>query len=84
MHQSGDPIGTRSLSVSKTVATQFSNRAGNIIFCPMIRTRHLFVLVTFLLSVLFYVDRVCISAAKGPIGHDLNLSDTQMGHLVDD
>lgn len=34
----------------------------------MIRTRHLLVLSTFLLSALLYVDRVCISAAKEAIG----------------
>ena len=48
----------------------------------MIRTRHLLVLSTFLLSVLLYVDRVCISAAKGAIGRDLDLSDTQMGWVL--
>jgi len=34
---------------------------------------------TFLLSVLLYVDRVCISAAKKEVAEDLSLSDLQMG-----
>jgi MFS transporter, ACS family, glucarate transporter len=33
----------------------------------------------FLLSLITYIDRACISTAKGPIAHDLNLSDQQMG-----
>jgi len=41
--------------------------------------RSFIVLATFFLSVLLYVDRVCISAAKGPISTDLELSETQMG-----
>lgn len=44
--------------------------------------RHWLVAGTFCLSVLLYVDRVCISAAKGPISRDLNLSDTQMGWVL--
>ncbi|SMP58710.1 MFS transporter, ACS family, glucarate transporter [Neorhodopirellula lusitana] len=34
---------------------------------------------TFLLSVLLYVDRVCISAAKSDVTAELSLSDQQMG-----
>jgi ACS family glucarate transporter-like MFS transporter len=41
--------------------------------------RALLVFATFLLSVLLYVDRVCISAAKKDISTDLELSDQQMG-----
>ncbi len=41
--------------------------------------RWLIVLATFLLSVLLYVDRVCISAAKDVVATDLRLSETQMG-----
>lgn len=41
--------------------------------------RSLLVCATFLLSVLLYVDRVCISAAKGSVAADLSLTDTQMG-----
>ena len=41
--------------------------------------RWLIVLTTFLLSVLLYVDRVCISVAKDSVASDLSLSDTQMG-----
>ena len=32
-----------------------------------------------MLSVLLYVDRVCISSAKGSVSTDLGLSETQMG-----
>ena len=45
----------------------------------MIPTRYLLVLGTFLLAVLLYVDRVCISTAKGPITTELKLSDTEFG-----
>lgn len=41
--------------------------------------RWFIVLATFLLSVLLYVDRVCISAAKDSVSRDLALSETQMG-----
>ncbi|MEL6107987.1 MAG: MFS transporter [Planctomycetota bacterium] len=41
--------------------------------------RWLIVLATFLLSVLLYVDRVCISAAKEDVARDLSLSEIQMG-----
>lgn len=41
--------------------------------------RSLLVAATFLLSVLLYVDRVCISAAKKDVAADLSLSDQQMG-----
>lgn len=37
---------------------------------------------TFLLSVLLYIDRVCISVAKEPIAGALNLSDTQIGWVL--
>lgn len=40
------------------------------------------VLSTFLLSVLLYIDRVCISVAKDPIASALNLSDTQIGWVL--
>lgn len=40
------------------------------------------VLLTFLLSILLYVDRVCISAAEGPISSDLGFSDKQMGWIL--
>ncbi len=48
----------------------------------MIPTRHLLVFETFLLAVLLYVDRVCISTAKEPITRDLKLSDTEFGWAV--
>jgi len=44
--------------------------------------RALVVTGTFLLSVLLYVDRVCISTAKGPITAELGLSDTQFGWVM--
>ncbi len=44
--------------------------------------RYLLVTGTFLLSVLLYIDRVCISAAKDPISSDLGLSNTQMGWVL--
>ena len=44
--------------------------------------RHLLVLGTFLLAMLLYVDRVCISAAKDAITADLQLSDTQFGWVL--
>jgi ACS family glucarate transporter-like MFS transporter len=41
--------------------------------------RHLLIAGTFLLALLLYVDRVCISAAKGPMCHDLGLTDREFG-----
>ena len=41
--------------------------------------RWVIVLATFLLSVLLYVDRVCISAAKDEVASDLSLTQIQMG-----
>jgi len=48
----------------------------------MIPKRHLLLLGTFLLSVLLYVDRACISTAKSEITRDLSLSDTQWGWVM--
>lgn len=48
----------------------------------MIPKRYLVVTGTFLLSVLLYVDRVCISTAKGQITTDLGLTDTQFGVVM--
>lgn len=48
----------------------------------MIGRRHLLVLGTFLLAVLLYVDRVCISTAKGPVTAELRLSDTEFGWVL--
>ena len=45
----------------------------------MMPKRFLLIFGTFLLSVLLYIDRVCISAAKEPITGDLGLSDTEFG-----
>jgi len=41
--------------------------------------RYLLLVATFLLSVLLYVDRACISVAKESISSDLQLSEQQMG-----
>ncbi|MBI4578861.1 MAG: MFS transporter [Planctomycetes bacterium] len=43
--------------------------------------RHLLVIIMFLLSMLLYVDRVCISSAKDAIAGDLSLSEKQMGWI---
>ena len=48
----------------------------------VIPKRFLLILGTFLLSVLLYVDRVCISAAEGPITSDLGLSETEFGWVM--
>lgn len=45
-------------------------------------TRFFVVVATFLLSFLLYVDRTCISTAKGPIMEDLGLSDAQFGWIM--
>jgi len=44
--------------------------------------RFVLVTATFLLSLLLYVDRVCISTAKQPIMDDLGLTDTQFGWVL--
>jgi len=48
----------------------------------VIPTRYWLVFGMFLLSMLLYVDRVCISSAKSNIASDLQLSDTQMGWVL--
>jgi ACS family glucarate transporter-like MFS transporter len=48
----------------------------------MIPRRALVVTGTFLLSVLLYVDRVCISTAQGPITKELSLTATQFGWVM--
>lgn len=48
----------------------------------LIPTRYWLVFGTFLLSLLLYIDRVCISAAKGPISSSLGLSEIQMGWVL--
>jgi MFS transporter, ACS family, glucarate transporter len=49
---------------------------------PLVPTRYWLVCGMFLLSMLLYVDRVCISSAKSNIAADLRLSDTQMGWVL--
>ncbi len=44
--------------------------------------RFCFVLGTFSLSLLLYIDRTCISVAKDPIAKSLGLTDTQMGWVL--
>ena len=44
--------------------------------------RHVLVVATFLLSLLLYIDRVCISTAKQPIIDDLGLTDTEFGWIL--
>lgn len=44
--------------------------------------RYLLVCVTFFLSLLLYIDRACISVAKGDITSDLDLSDKQIGWVL--
>jgi MFS family permease len=44
--------------------------------------RYWLVVGMFLLSMLLYVDRVCISAAKKDIASELHLSETQMGWIL--
>lgn len=48
----------------------------------MIPKRFLLVTGTFSLAVLLYVDRVCISTAKGPITSELGLTDQQFGWVL--
>lgn len=49
---------------------------------PLIPTRYWLVFGMFLLSMLLYVDRVCISSAKSEIALDLSLTDKQMGWVL--
>lgn len=44
--------------------------------------RYFMVMGTFLLSLLLYIDRVCISVAKEPISGALGLSEVQMGWVL--
>jgi ACS family glucarate transporter-like MFS transporter len=48
----------------------------------MIKGRYVVALGMFLLSLLLYIDRVCISAAKDAIAGDLHLSDKAMGWVL--
>ena len=48
----------------------------------MVPQRYLVVGFTFMLSLLLYVDRVCISAAKDPISQTLGFTDIQMGWIL--
>ncbi|MGB3585506.1 MAG: MFS transporter [Tunicatimonas sp.] len=44
--------------------------------------RYWMVVGTFLLALLLYIDRICISVAKEPIAESLQLSDEQMGWVL--
>lgn len=46
------------------------------------KDRHWVAVGMFLLALLLYIDRVCISVAKDPIAGDLNLSDKSMGWIL--
>ncbi|MEM8526222.1 MAG: MFS transporter [Bacteroidota bacterium] len=46
------------------------------------RGRHFVALGMFLLALLLYIDRVCISVAKDPIAGELGLSDKAMGWVL--
>jgi len=48
----------------------------------MIARRHLLIVSTFLLSVLLYVDRTCISTAKDAVSADLGLSKEQWSWVL--
>lgn len=48
----------------------------------LVPVRFLLVFISFTLTLLLYIDRVGISAAKGAIAEDLDLSDTQMGWVM--
>jgi ACS family glucarate transporter-like MFS transporter len=48
----------------------------------LIKGRYIFVLGTFFLTLLLYVDRICISVAKDPISESLDLSKEQMGWVL--
>jgi ACS family glucarate transporter-like MFS transporter len=47
-----------------------------------IQRRYILVTGTFILSLLLYIDRACISVAKDPIAQTLGLSDSQMGWVL--
>ncbi|MEM8914050.1 MAG: MFS transporter, partial [Planctomycetota bacterium] len=44
--------------------------------------RFLLIVGAFVISVLMWVDRACISAAKGDMQNDLGMTDTQMGWIM--
>jgi ACS family glucarate transporter-like MFS transporter len=48
----------------------------------LFKGRYIFVLGTFLLTLLLYVDRICISVAKDPISKSLDLTKEQMGWIL--
>lgn len=48
----------------------------------MLPRRALVVVATFLLAFLLYVDRVCISTAKGPMVAELGLTDAEFGWVL--
>ncbi len=46
------------------------------------KKRYFFFAGSFLITLLLYIDRVCISSAKDSISSDLNLTDIQMGWVL--
>lgn len=49
---------------------------------PIPKKRYWFFAGSFLITLLLYIDRVCISSAKDAISSDLNLTDIQMGWVL--
>lgn len=49
---------------------------------PLVPVRYKLTFMMFMLSLLLYIDRICISTAKGQITGDLNLTDKQFGWIV--
>jgi len=68
--------------MSQSTATDSKPDSRSAALPPIIPTRYWLVFGMFLLSMLLYVDRVCISAAKDGILADLKLSDTQWGWVL--
>jgi MFS transporter, ACS family, glucarate transporter len=48
----------------------------------VIAARHKLIAVTFTLTMLLYVDRIAISAAKSPVSSEFALTDTQFGWIL--
>ena len=48
----------------------------------MFPRRYILVASTFIMSLMLYIDRACISAAKDPMAETLGLTDGQMGWVL--
>lgn len=62
---------------TKTHSVDHSNEVA-----PKVPLRYWIVVATFLLSVLLYIDRICVSVAKESIVSDLSLTDKEMGWVL--